>query len=215
MQFLKPKMVRKLSSGLLLITQLRNLLADGVENLLKASTSHVENRLYVALHNTIVKDINQNLLFDFVADFYRIAWCTCRTIDVRILVQNLKNNNSNNIVSKKLQSVDCVLLDLSPEDNFNLTTTFENSNVKDLRYLTVRKLSSAAAIPVVESSKLFMKSNEVDLDVRLARHFGVVLGGTFDRLHNGHKLLLSASALLSNSQFTCGVTDGPMLESGF
>jgi phosphopantetheine adenylyltransferase/dephospho-CoA kinase len=46
----------------------------------------------------------------------------------------------------------------------------------------------------------------------LKRHVGVVLGGAFDRLHDGHKLLLTASALLASRQLTCGVTNGAMLE---
>jgi phosphopantetheine adenylyltransferase/dephospho-CoA kinase len=37
----------------------------------------------------------------------------------------------------------------------------------------------------------------------------VCLGGTFDRLHNGHKVLLSTAALLSD-KITCGVTGGDM-----
>uniref|UniRef100_A0A914YYM3 Cytidyltransferase-like domain-containing protein n=1 Tax=Panagrolaimus superbus TaxID=310955 RepID=A0A914YYM3_9BILA len=37
----------------------------------------------------------------------------------------------------------------------------------------------------------------------------VCLGGTFDRLHNGHKVLLSTAALLSD-KITCGVTGGEM-----
>jgi phosphopantetheine adenylyltransferase/dephospho-CoA kinase len=37
----------------------------------------------------------------------------------------------------------------------------------------------------------------------------VCLGGTFDRLHNGHKVLLSTAALLSD-KVTCGVTGANM-----
>uniref|UniRef100_A0AC34QRC9 Cytidyltransferase-like domain-containing protein n=1 Tax=Panagrolaimus sp. JU765 TaxID=591449 RepID=A0AC34QRC9_9BILA len=37
----------------------------------------------------------------------------------------------------------------------------------------------------------------------------VALGGTFDRLHNGHKVLLSTAAILSD-KVTCGVTSGDM-----
>jgi pantetheine-phosphate adenylyltransferase len=46
-----------------------------------------------------------------------------------------------------------------------------------------------------------------------AGEFGtVVLGGTFDRLHGGHKLLLTESGLLARERLVIGVTQGALLE---
>lgn len=42
-----------------------------------------------------------------------------------------------------------------------------------------------------------------------------VLGGTFDRLHLAHKLLLSEAALRSNKKITVGVTEENMLYGNF
>ena len=37
-----------------------------------------------------------------------------------------------------------------------------------------------------------------------------VIGGTFDNIHTGHKLLLTESCLRSHKSLTIGVTDGDM-----
>jgi phosphopantetheine adenylyltransferase/dephospho-CoA kinase len=43
----------------------------------------------------------------------------------------------------------------------------------------------------------------------------VVLGGTFDRLHTGHKILLTEAVLRCNRKVTVGVTDSKMLKCNY
>ncbi|XP_055805216.1 phosphopantetheine adenylyltransferase [Solanum dulcamara] len=42
-------------------------------------------------------------------------------------------------------------------------------------------------------------------------YIAVVLGGTFDRLHDGHRLFLKSAAVLAKNRIVIGVCDGPML----
>ncbi|KAM0039065.1 putative pantetheine-phosphate adenylyltransferase [Helianthus debilis subsp. tardiflorus] len=48
--------------------------------------------------------------------------------------------------------------------------------------------------------------------ISLPNSYGsVVLGGTFDRLHDGHRLFLKAAAELARDRIVVGVCDGPMI----
>ncbi|PVU89530.1 hypothetical protein BB559_005045 [Furculomyces boomerangus] len=73
----------------------------------------------------------------------------------------------------------------------------------------------------ISESKFF----ELDTESRgkLAERFGneivvdganhAAVGGTFDHLHVGHKILLSMTAYSSGSKVTCGITDEPLLKN--
>ena len=43
------------------------------------------------------------------------------------------------------------------------------------------------------------------------KYKGICLGGTFDHLHSGHKVLLSQAALLVSKRILCGVTGDALL----
>ena len=58
-----------------------------------------------------------------------------------------------------------------------------------------------------------IQPNSASEDEPVSTFNHVVLGGTFDRLHTGHKLLLTEGCLLSSNILTVGVTDGEMNQS--
>lgn len=61
-------------------------------------------------------------------------------------------------------------------------------------------------------SSLKLKSESL-LDESDRKYNSVVLGGTFDRLHVGHKILLSEAALRAQKRLVVGVTDVNMITS--
>ncbi|PAV91327.1 hypothetical protein WR25_21909 [Diploscapter pachys] len=73
----------------------------------------------------------------------------------------------------------------------------------DVRVLLGRRLP--------QSFTLIGDEQPSEVEVVKPKYKKVVLGGTFDRLHNGHKVLLSKAALLASENVTCGVTDKQMI----
>ena len=47
----------------------------------------------------------------------------------------------------------------------------------------------------------------------LRSYSDTALGGTFDNIHNGHRLLLTHSSLITDRRILVGVADGPLLTS--
>jgi phosphopantetheine adenylyltransferase/dephospho-CoA kinase len=55
--------------------------------------------------------------------------------------------------------------------------------------------------------------NNCTLEANQCLYNNVVLGGTFDRMHIGHKILLSEAALRAHKRLVVGVTDVNMIKS--
>lgn len=66
---------------------------------------------------------------------------------------------------------------------------------------------------VLSTLKLKSEGPESLLDESEPKYNSVVLGGTFDRLHVGHKILLSEAALRAHKRLVVGVTDVNMITS--
>lgn len=66
---------------------------------------------------------------------------------------------------------------------------------------------------MVVQANFFDESHEINEGLKLFQFKGgVALGGTFDHLHNGHKLLLSQAMLCSDQRVLCGVTTDALLK---
>ncbi len=62
-------------------------------------------------------------------------------------------------------------------------------------------------IDVSNAKEVIMYSSaSKESDSKIGKYSNIVLGGTFDKIHVGHKILLSVSALLASERVVCGVT---------
>lgn len=71
------------------------------------------------------------------------------------------------------------------------------------------KSSSDMALSLMNENGTY----ELCIDEQEIKYNSVVLGGTFDRLHIGHKILLSEAALRAKRRVVVGVTDVNMIAS--
>ncbi|XP_071628554.1 bifunctional coenzyme A synthase isoform X1 [Temnothorax longispinosus] len=134
-----------------------------------------------------------------IADIYMYTSPIASSLDVRVLLTNLKYPDRSVINTKK--PVEVVIFDQKcsekEADTFiqdRLANRSQNYRFVDYTYL---------------NHLLYPYDNTcTEHDVQNVKTYkNVVLGGTFDRLHNGHKILLSEAVLRCTEKLTVGVTD--------
>ena len=127
-------------------------------------------------------------------------------LDVAILLAYLKNPSQSIIHTKK--PIDVVFFDevLTGDE---METFLKKCLANVTAGCTVVSLdNSMSDTDVASSSQNYTESSDND-----KVYDNVVLGGTFDRLHAGHKILLSEAVLRCRKKLTVGVTDSSMLKS--
>lgn len=102
--------------------------------------------------------------------------------------------------------IQLTLLDLNPNEiDFK---TLQNSLLTI--YLQSEIFKSKINNPMIDVTVKIEALDEIKS--KLEKTFDVVaLGGTFDHLHSGHKILLTMAAFLSNQKIIIGVTDDNLL----
>lgn len=126
---------------------------------------------------------------------------SARSLDVRILLSSLKNPDIYKIITKK--PVEIIYFDqcFNKDDMVGFLDRVENR-------------TSNCQVVSLEDVDQTLSTDAIKLDVEcLDIYEHVVLGGTFDRLHNGHKTLLSEAVLRCINTITVGVTNTDMLKS--
>lgn len=139
----------------------------------------------------------------YITDFYTSASHLGKSLDVRFFLSNISNHLISSLKPHQLlHGYDVILTDFSSDRHQKLRC-----------YVATMFPSSACETKVLQGlgdlvdSKLRVEKVAAEA---VETYDFVALGGTFDRLHIGHKILLSEGCLLCDKALTVGVTDGDM-----
>ncbi|KAK5578901.1 hypothetical protein RB653_008576 [Dictyostelium firmibasis] len=157
----------------------------------------------------------ENIFFNY----YQILYNENPKLNVSILPIDLIENNkeqSNNSNNKNLRNIKKDIEILFLDNSMN---KLEQEN--ELKFI-----NKDLDIPIKS-----IDSTSINIDFSYPKHFyeqsetgknltkwnppfrGVVLGGTFDRMHPGHKVMLTMAALICSEYMEVGVTDNSILTS--
>ncbi|CAH1104390.1 unnamed protein product [Psylliodes chrysocephalus] len=129
---------------------------------------------------------------------YSQAATNCNDLDVRVLLSGLKYN------IPKIQTQ-------KPIDLIIFDKPYSSSEIDCFINMRLQNLAKEYNIITLNCEEFQEEEKEIILSDTKVNH--TVLGGTFDRLHLAHKLLLSEAALRADKTVTVGVTEENMLFS--
>ena len=200
-------------TGLLVVSTARPLTETSIGQILRGACEHVNNNLYVYLtppetastetstspqqHVALTKSIEQSVLH-----FYTRSASLCSHVDIRVILANIGGGGGGGGGGQQTHKK----LNLLNQPEVLLMEKKCDQSLLD--YVKARFSAKLENVRLVE---LDVKRDNKNSDENFAQTYdNTCLGGTFDRLHVGHKILLTKACLLTKKALTVGVTDGKM-----
>ncbi|XP_022109197.1 bifunctional coenzyme A synthase-like isoform X2 [Acanthaster planci] len=213
-------------TGLLILTAPVNQLIQRISPILCHAATCIRETLYVQLQPGL--DHEQEPYKQSLLPVTRDVCTTITAIyaqsavqagqDVRVLLNNFSNRSGTPPPPRVLpREVGLVLTDCSSQGSlqallkswFTFPTSPDIEIIPESVWLKSRDGSDSNS---VINSSLPADAKSISSDCSAVKSYGsVVLGGTFDCIHIGHKILLSESAIRAEEKITVGVTDRSML----
>lgn len=229
-------------SGLLVLTTPLASLAPRLAPILTSAAQLVKHTLYVHLQPGMSLEGPEQPqsspmlatfeVLDFISHFYAGA-DVHRHLDVRILLTNIQSKNTlhpalPDSVQNLAHPPEVVLTDFQTLDGSQYNPVKQQlERYATSCYSCCPQLASVLLNPDYENSEQPGATTEVPLPASIRPASPVArspkqpvrgykrgaVGGTFDRLHNAHKVLLSVSCILAQEQLVVGVADKDLLKS--
>ncbi|XP_077315569.1 bifunctional coenzyme A synthase isoform X1 [Lithobates pipiens] len=214
-------------SGVLVLTSPLSALSVRLAPILASAAKIVQDTLYVHLQpgllltgssqpsSTCIPATNE--VCKLISKLYSDA-DVHSNLDVRVLLTNIKNKSNSQQIFSSVQNLshppEVVLTDFQTIDGGQYNPAKQQLE----RYATNcyschPNLISILLYPDYEQAD-YCNPEELDSGGTLLQcHSDVVVGGTFDRLHSAHKILLSVCALLADRRLLIGVADHELLDN--
>lgn len=182
-------------TGLLVVTRLSKIAIS-----LAAARRYVEKTLFIQLYSKENQNRPTPSFSKAISAIYSSSVKCCGDLDVRVITNNLRPNNTKKLTDK----FEVLLFDncFSPSETIAMSNIFQTNQVIKLQEEQQTEIEK----PDIES--------DVEMD-NVETYENVVLGGTFDRLHVGHKILLTEAVLRARKRVVVGVTDSSMVKSEY
>ena len=199
-------MSRMAKTGLLLLSN-----PSKISSIFPLVKQHVHKTIYVQLfpyqNNVSLTRKSIPNISKTVLEVYTQSARDCTNLDVRILLGTLRENLQ---PIRTLQPIEVIIVDrkYTPEEIapvLKLYSPIENPNVLTLDTINSESSTNKEDEPVNKEEPLECTGS--------LQYDYVCLGGTFDRLHPGHKILLSEAVMRCKKKLTVGVTDYNMIYS--
>ncbi len=203
------------STGILFL-QLSSLLNPNLlTKIVTSALKKVEKTLYIQVKGlpseTKVSTYNQ-----IVNQIYNISSRSAiDRFDTRVVLTNLRDSSTCSMPTlNKLQTSQIIdtVITLSPDNSFSECLQNKRDGILNEVLLIDPNLDEDVKLTTVETlEKKSRTSPNLANEDNMYEH--VVIGGTFDQLHSGHKMLISAAILRAKKSLTIGVTDGVMIKT--
>lgn len=208
-------------TGLLVVTN-----PTKIGRILPAIPKHVKNTLYVQLSQDNQLRIGGDQLYhspytgQTIVRIYSQTSTLCQNIDVRVLLRGIKDPFLP-IINTKTE-IEVVFFDQNyTKDEMSLfVQTFLPNAKSSCQMMKLSGLledpcmkNNLSQRPLIDSVQEMSNESKCLESSKQKIYDYVVLGGTFDRLHAGHKILLTEAVLHCSKKLTVGVTDTVMLKS--
>ncbi|XP_072343819.1 bifunctional coenzyme A synthase isoform X2 [Scyliorhinus torazame] len=216
-------------TGILVLTAPISLIPLRIAPVLAETAKIVKDVLYVHLHpglglagnyiqpNPVYIPANHEVS-QLLTNLYAKSSYVCSHLDIRVVLSNVKNHTSTQQPFSSVQMLseppEVVLTDYKITDLNQSNLVMQCLEKYTIGCYTCKPNLRAVYLPCdINGTESIPCSDTEDsgLCEIIPSYNDVVLGGTFDRLHPAHKILLSISCLLTGKRLIIGVADGELL----